>query len=164
MDRLKHRIGIIFGRYTKKISEKNLLSKINYHNRIRGTNQCITLNRRRLPLSSLGFHMRGNGNIWVDKITYQNGKSKIKWQNYNSNIWVGKICGKMELQLEKLVLKNSTGWERRRGVWGLCKIRIRLKNPSKRNDNDTNCTTFFLSYKTQFWLDRGLYRKTLMRW
>ena len=50
MDRLKHRIGIIFGWSSKKISEKNLWSKINYCYRIGGPNRCITLNRRRLVL------------------------------------------------------------------------------------------------------------------
>ena len=55
MDRLKHRMEIIFGRYTKKISEINLKSKINYRYRIGGTNRCITLNRRRLSLSDMVY-------------------------------------------------------------------------------------------------------------
>ena len=50
---LKHRIGIIFGRSTIKISEKNLLSKINYRYQIGDTNRCITLNRRSLPVRGL---------------------------------------------------------------------------------------------------------------
>ena len=55
MDQLKNRIGIIFGRSTKKISEKNLKSKINYCYRIGGTNLCITLNRQRLACTRQKF-------------------------------------------------------------------------------------------------------------
>ena len=57
-DRLNYRIGLKNVRFTKKISEIKVESKIYYHDRIVLENQSMTMNRPRLIQIQWGFENR----------------------------------------------------------------------------------------------------------